>query len=144
MSSSLSRRRFVQGVAAMGAASSLQLHAVEQEQAQQEPTQSENKLSIADRGWSLRIDRHARWEQDAIFLPGEFSINRLPVNPPSSRNLKPSPVRLWRVQGTEWMAQQLGSTPSNILSVPYRRRTGAINWGLVNGKTQTENIAEEN
>jgi hypothetical protein len=81
--SNLTRRRFVQGVAAMGAVSGLELHAVERDHAQQEPTHSENELSIADRGWSLWIDRNAHWEQDEIFLPGEFSINRLPVYPPS-------------------------------------------------------------
>jgi hypothetical protein len=38
---------------------------------------------------------------------------------------------------SEWMARQTGSTPENILPVLYRHHVGAIFWGLVNGKTQT-------
>jgi hypothetical protein len=38
---------------------------------------------------------------------------------------------------TEWLARQTGSTVANILPILYNRKVGAVIWGLVNGKTQT-------
>ena len=38
---------------------------------------------------------------------------------------------------TEYMARPQGSTIENILPVAKRHNVGAINWGLVAGKTQT-------
>lgn len=38
---------------------------------------------------------------------------------------------------SEWMARETGSTPASILPVLYGKHVGAISWGLVNGKTQT-------
>jgi hypothetical protein len=38
---------------------------------------------------------------------------------------------------TEYMARPLGSTFEAILPITREHRVGAINWGLVNGKTQT-------
>jgi hypothetical protein len=38
---------------------------------------------------------------------------------------------------TEYMARSVGSTFQNILPIAWRYRVGAINWGLVQGKTQT-------
>ncbi|MFV0494239.1 1,4-beta-xylanase [Mycobacterium sp.] len=38
---------------------------------------------------------------------------------------------------TEYLARSLGSTVSGVLPIAKRRNVGAINWGLVAGKTQT-------
>jgi hypothetical protein len=38
---------------------------------------------------------------------------------------------------TEYMARQLGSTVGGVLPVAKRHNVGAINWGLVAGRTQT-------
>jgi hypothetical protein len=38
---------------------------------------------------------------------------------------------------TEYLARPLGSTVADILPIAKRRKVGAINWGLVAGKTQT-------
>jgi beta-galactosidase len=41
------------------------------------------EIAIPDDGWRLWIDEKASWQDDAIFLPGEFDLASLPVNPPS-------------------------------------------------------------
>ena len=38
---------------------------------------------------------------------------------------------------TEYMARSAGSTFDTILPIAQKYRVAAINWGLVNGKTQT-------
>ncbi len=38
---------------------------------------------------------------------------------------------------TEYMARSAGSTIDTILPIAHKYRVGAINWGLVNGKSQT-------
>jgi len=38
---------------------------------------------------------------------------------------------------TEYMARSVGSTIDTILPIAYKYHVGAINWGLVNGKSQT-------
>ena len=39
---------------------------------------------VDDTGWRLWPDTAARWEHDRLYLPGEFHIAQLPVNPPSA------------------------------------------------------------
>ena len=38
---------------------------------------------------------------------------------------------------TEYMARSVGSTIDTVLPIAHKYRVGAINWGLVNGKSQT-------
>jgi hypothetical protein len=38
---------------------------------------------------------------------------------------------------TEYLARSLGSTVEGILPIARRHNVGALNWGLVAGKTQT-------
>ena len=38
---------------------------------------------------------------------------------------------------TEYMARSAGSTFDGVLPIAKKHHVGAINWGLVNGKTQT-------
>ncbi len=40
-------------------------------------------INVADNGWRLFPDTAAQWKKDNIYLPGEFDLNKLPVNPPT-------------------------------------------------------------
>jgi hypothetical protein len=40
-------------------------------------------LAIPDEGWSLIIDREAKYADDVIHLPGRFDLAKLPINPPT-------------------------------------------------------------
>ncbi len=40
-------------------------------------------IEIADGGWYLWCDTAAQWQNDNLYLPGEFSLDTLPVNPPT-------------------------------------------------------------
>lgn len=83
MAEDVTRRRFVQGLGALGAASTLRLEASAYQSVPATATRLDDRLTIGDHGWSLWLDREARWEEDEIFLPGEFALSRLAVNPPS-------------------------------------------------------------
>ena len=39
---------------------------------------------------------------------------------------------------TEWLNRPRGSVVADILPILYENKVGAMNWGLVNGKTQTQ------
>lgn len=45
--------------------------------------QAQQTYDIPDIGWRLWVDKTASWEDDDIFLPGEYDLANLPVNPPS-------------------------------------------------------------
>ena len=40
-------------------------------------------LPIADLGWRLWLDKSAAWKEDAIYLPADVDLKKLPVNPPT-------------------------------------------------------------
>ena len=40
-------------------------------------------INVADNGWRLFPDTSAQWKNDNIYLPGEFDLNKLSVNPPT-------------------------------------------------------------
>ena len=40
-------------------------------------------LAIPDDGWRLWTDANATWKEDALFLPDEVNLAKLPVNPPT-------------------------------------------------------------
>ena len=79
----ITRRSFVQGLAALGASSTLHLQANAHEPVNEQVVLVEDRFPIEDRGWSLWLDHVADWEGDEIFLPGEFELGRLNVNPPT-------------------------------------------------------------
>ena len=83
MPDDVTRRSFVQGLAALGAASTLHLDANAEESAHGITGHVEDRFVIDDHGWSLWLDRDARWEDDEIFLPEEFTLGRLNVNAPT-------------------------------------------------------------
>ncbi len=41
------------------------------------------KLPVPDRGWHLWPDTQAAWKDDTVYLPGDFDLGKLPVNPPT-------------------------------------------------------------
>ncbi len=45
--------------------------------------QAQAIIEIPDSGWRLWPDSAASWENDALFLPDEVDLARLPVNPPT-------------------------------------------------------------
>ncbi|MBP2832893.1 hypothetical protein J8281_11920 [Aquimarina sp. U1-2] len=45
--------------------------------------QSQETISISDQDWFLWPDTKAEWKTDAIFLPGEFKLSELTINPPT-------------------------------------------------------------
>lgn len=44
---------------------------------------SQNRLDIPDEDWRLWPDTAANWENDEIFFPGEYDINRIPIHLPT-------------------------------------------------------------
>jgi beta-galactosidase len=77
-SKSLTRRTFLQAAAAATVATQFK-----SAPAQASPAYPENGILIPDDGWTLWIDEHARWQDDAIFLPDDVNLTTLPVNPPT-------------------------------------------------------------
>jgi beta-galactosidase len=44
---------------------------------------AQQTISIPDNGWRLWLDQRAAWEKDSIYLPGEFTLSKLPLHPPT-------------------------------------------------------------
>ena len=40
-------------------------------------------INLCEKPWSLWCDREASWKDDSLYLPGEFNLKSLPVNPPT-------------------------------------------------------------
>jgi beta-galactosidase len=82
----LSRRRFLQTTAAAASLVSA-LPALSEVAKPQTEVQTaaypENGTLIPDEGWRLWIDEHAEWKDDAIFLPEDVRLDKLPVNAPT-------------------------------------------------------------
>lgn len=83
MTDNVTRRGFVQGLGALGIASGIGVEARAQKPARTRTSRLDHRLAIDDRGWSLWLDREAQWEEDEIYLPGEFVLGQLKVNPPT-------------------------------------------------------------
>jgi beta-galactosidase len=83
MSNSTNRRSFIKGTSAIAAAS-IVTRGVGLEQGK-EPTANfaTDGVQIDDKGWSLWLDRSARWQDDTLYLPDTFSLGSLPVNKPT-------------------------------------------------------------
>jgi hypothetical protein len=74
---SVTRRRFMQGSSALAAAAALAPIPLFAEAA------PGSEVEIPDDGWRLWPDTDAPWKDDALFLPDEAVLARLPVNPPT-------------------------------------------------------------
>lgn len=77
----VSRRHFVRGLAGVGLSSTLRIEGHTEER--ESLTDGASEVAVDDHGWSLWLDREAEWEEDEIFLPGEFALSQLPAHPPS-------------------------------------------------------------
>ncbi len=42
-----------------------------------------NGVAVPDEGWTLLVDREAKWQDDAIFLPEDVRLGELPAHPPT-------------------------------------------------------------
>ncbi|MDR3723728.1 MAG: malectin domain-containing carbohydrate-binding protein [Terracidiphilus sp.] len=49
----------------------------------QEPLPGSNTVQVSDSDWKLWPDSAAKWKDDALYLPGEVDLAKLPVNPPT-------------------------------------------------------------
>ena len=49
----------------------------------QEPLPGPKTIQVPDGGWKLWPDTAAKWKDDALYLPGEFDLAKLPVHPPT-------------------------------------------------------------
>ena len=82
-----SRRSFLQQCAAAGALVGSSMYGVGLPDAFGEQTRGHatlvNGMALPDKDWNLWIDEHADWENDEIYLPGEFEVSALPRNPPT-------------------------------------------------------------
>ncbi len=85
----LSRRRFLKTTASTAAAANLipALPALAEVAKPQTEAHAaaypENGTLIPDDGWRLWIDEQAEWKDDAIFLPEDVRLDKLPVNAPT-------------------------------------------------------------
>jgi len=52
-------------------------------QKKEQPLTDPCKITISGEGWRIWLDSAAAWQNDPLFLPGEFDICELPVNPPT-------------------------------------------------------------
>ena len=47
------------------------------------PQRVEKRLSGDDVAWRIWLDRHASWQEDSLYLPGDFVLSDLPSNAPT-------------------------------------------------------------
>ena len=45
--------------------------------------QGRDTIDLSDKTWNLWCDKEASWKNDPLYLPGEFELESLPVNPPT-------------------------------------------------------------
>ncbi|WP_026441806.1 sugar-binding domain-containing protein [Pseudacidobacterium ailaaui] len=74
-----SRRGFLKGAAFSG----FLLSTCGLRGAEAQTPSSTQELFLPDEGWRMWPDTKAAWEEDTIYLPGEFKLTELPVNPPT-------------------------------------------------------------
>jgi beta-galactosidase len=83
----MDRRSFLAGCAAAGAATRIDLYGQTLPAAggQQDFPDgfAPGSVVLPDEGWNLWIDQAAAWQDDAIYLPDDVDLAKLPANPPS-------------------------------------------------------------
>ncbi|MFQ6065702.1 MAG: sugar-binding domain-containing protein [bacterium] len=65
-------------------------------------------IDLCDKPWSLWCDKKAPWKDDALYLPGEFELKSLPVNPPTI-----GWERMYRKEGIEEDVKEV-SLPTTV------------------------------
>lgn len=63
-----------------------------------------NGTPIADEEWNIWVDQKASWQNDEVYLPGTFHVEKLPVNPPTG--------------GWSTLEQQMQSFNSAVVNLP--------------------------
>jgi hypothetical protein len=83
----LNRRRFLKSIFAAATSSGLSASGLPSAAFARvttaQPAVPSDVVAVPDDGWSLWLDRTASWADDAIFLPDDVDLKRLPVHPPS-------------------------------------------------------------
>ncbi len=79
----ISRRKFVQASLVTGLSIGVDLLIPGVITGEPLVTGGMHHMDLPDTGWQIWPDTAAEWKSDRIFLPGEFEIGRLPVNPPT-------------------------------------------------------------
>ena len=79
----LSRRAFLQTAAASATVATLTPVLAQTPPLGNALPYPENGTLIPDEGWHLWVDEHAEWKNDAIYLPEDVDIAKLPVNAPT-------------------------------------------------------------
>jgi beta-galactosidase len=82
----MDRRTFLESCAAAGAIAGLNLHAQSARPSQTTDSPSDfgpEAITLPDHGWNLWIDQAAPWEDDAIYLPDDVDLKKLPINSPT-------------------------------------------------------------
>ena len=95
-----SRRTFLKATAATSLLPALSGFAASADAAEAQAW-PENGTLIPDTGWRMWVDEHAAWKEDAIFLPEDVKLGKLPVNPPTGG---------WDVLGSVGLEVTLPST----------------------------------
>lgn len=81
--SELSRRDFLRTLGVTTLLTTLNFSLLEPTFAEPLAAGGLHRMDLPDTGWRIWPDVEAQWKNDRIFLPGEFEVARLPVNPPS-------------------------------------------------------------
>ena len=86
-----------------------------------------------DAGWRLLLDPDAPWQNDAIFLPDEVDLTKLPDNPPTQGGFAALSATAGRavslpatVEGQTWDENKLGATPTDIVNA--RANYHGVSW----------------
>jgi hypothetical protein len=128
---SVTRRRFLQGSTALAAAAALTAKPLFAEAA------PASEVQILDDGWRLWPDADAPWKDDALFLPDEADLARLPIHPPTGgwATLNPQqgiPVTLpASVEQYYW--GRLASRPYTTAEYEYARTDTELRNGAYRG-----------
>ena len=86
-----------------------------------------------DAGWRLLLDPDAPWQNDALFLPDEVDLAKLPDNPPTQGGFAALSATAGRavtlpatVEGQFWGENKLGATPTEIVNA--RANYHGVSW----------------
>ena len=79
----LSRRAFLKSTAAAATPTSALRALADPKSAEQQHPWPENGTLIPDTGWTLWLDREAKWKDDTLYLPEDVIVANLPTNAPT-------------------------------------------------------------
>jgi beta-galactosidase len=83
MSTPVSRRYFLEILSAVGLTCGLGSQLLAEPKAVLSDVTRLDGVPVPDEGWSLWLDRDAKWENDEIYLPDQVVLSKLPAHPPT-------------------------------------------------------------